>query len=100
MPPESKSAISQLVQHNKRSNLPTNTSVVPVADDISSNTQDTPTATPLDDIIHYNNSYYKGLMLSRLPHLERRQKEHARGAQSWIYRYGWPVYHTLRKKNY
>jgi hypothetical protein len=32
----------------------------------------------------------------RVPHLERRSKEHMRGPPSWIYRHGWPVYDRVR----
>ncbi|KAF1945021.1 hypothetical protein EJ02DRAFT_327804, partial [Clathrospora elynae] len=43
---------------------------------------------------------YNGLDWERVPHLEKRQKEHSRGAPSWIYRHGWPFYYQTNKRNY
>jgi hypothetical protein len=45
---------------------------------------------------------YEGLEWSRVQYLERRQIEHnARGKKpSWVYKYGWPVYHRKYQKNY
>jgi hypothetical protein len=37
----------------------------------------------------------------RVPHLQRRAYEHGRGSKpSWIYIYGWPVWHWKLKKKY
>ncbi|KAF2728229.1 hypothetical protein EJ04DRAFT_592048 [Polyplosphaeria fusca] len=37
----------------------------------------------------------------RVPHLQRRAYEHSRGSKpSWIYLYGWPVWHRKYNKKY
>ena len=45
---------------------------------------------------------FEGLDWKRVPQLERRQLEQtARGGpRSWVYRHGWPVWHTKFKKYY
>ena len=41
-----------------------------------------------------------GLNWKRVPELERRQIERQRGPPSWIYRYGWTVWHRKKRRNY
>jgi hypothetical protein len=81
-------ALTQLVQHNKRYDPPIDTSIAPVVNDTSNTTEDDPTATPQDDLLKFDNTIYDGLVFKRMPHLEKHQKEHARGARSWIYLHG------------
>lgn len=42
---------------------------------------------------------YQGLIWTRVPHLEKRQKDHQRGVPSWIYKYGWPLYDRGKQRN-
>ena len=42
---------------------------------------------------------YQGLSWNRVPRLEKRQKDHQRGAPSWIYQYGWPLYDRGKQRN-
>jgi len=47
-----------------------------------------------------DDNIYDGLNWERVPELERRQTERQRGLPSWIYRYGWPVWHRKKQRNY
>ena len=43
---------------------------------------------------------YDGIDWKRVPHLQIRDKEHTRGNPSWIYKYGWPLWHRRRQKRW
>src|ERR1043166_744437 len=95
MPSYPNSSLRRLVERDKRQDPPTSASVAPVIDEAEDD--EPPEA---DDSITIDDAEYTGLTWDRVPHLERRQKEHAKGVPSWIYRYGWPVYHRERQRNY
>ena len=45
--------------------------------------------------------HFGGLDWDKVPHLQRRAYEHSRGSKpSWIYLYGWPVWHRKLKKKF
>jgi hypothetical protein len=54
---------------------------------------------PLEAIDDHD-STFDGLDRVRVPHLEKRGKDHAKDLPSWIYLYCWPVYHRVKRKNY
>jgi hypothetical protein len=91
---------TQLVQHNKRRDPPINTSVAHVVNNTSNTAEDDPTATPQDGLLEFDNTIYDRLVFKCVPYLKKCQKEHARGAPSWIYLHGWPVFHKTQDKNY
>lgn len=43
---------------------------------------------------------FEGLDWGRVPHLQKRERGHIRGTPSWIYAYGWPVFHRKKRQNY
>ena len=43
---------------------------------------------------------FKGLDWARVPHLQKRFTQQLKGKPSWIYEYGWPVWHREKKQNY
>lgn len=90
-------ALRRLVERDKRKDLKPTASITPIADDAKD-----PDAPIVDELAEDddNNNTYEGLDWRCVPELERRQKEYARGQPSWIYCYGWAVYHCERQRNY
>ncbi|KAH7394708.1 hypothetical protein BKA66DRAFT_438516 [Pyrenochaeta sp. MPI-SDFR-AT-0127] len=43
---------------------------------------------------------YDDIDWKRVPHLQIRDKEHGKGNPSWIYNYGWPLWHRHRQKRW
>jgi hypothetical protein len=96
------SRLQRLVQRDRRNDPPPNdASVAPVAssslddlDDPGGN-GDNPEFVQTEE-----DGDFDDVDWGRVPHLERRGKEHMGGTPSWIYRYGWPVYDRIKKRNY
>jgi hypothetical protein len=77
MPEQLPSQLARLVRRDKRSEAALNASVTPTAD-----------STALSDSSDNNDSddkAFDGLDWARVPHFERRGKDHAKGQPSWIY---------------
>jgi hypothetical protein len=98
MPSESNLKLCRLFDRDKRANPATNASIAPAIDEAESHCTNELTDKPANEAI--DDALYDGLDWTRVPHLEKCQYEHARGAPSWIYRYGWPVYHHTRRRYY
>jgi hypothetical protein len=99
------SALRRLVECDKRNSPPPSPSNAPSLGDTNSVVHDNavPTnaiAVILADIV--DEREFEGLDWKRTLQLERRQLEQtARGGPpSWVYRHGWPIWHTKFKKNY
>ena len=61
---------------------------------------DDPDPPPREDS-DIDDDVYDGLDWNRVPHLQKRPYEHSRGSKpSWIYLYGWPVWHREQQKKY
>ena len=70
----------------------------PKPDDESTADADAPAHVAVDDD---DDSKWEGLEWTRVPHLQKRAYEHGRGSRpSWIYQYGWPVWHRQQEKKF
>lgn len=100
MPAQPTSRLQRLVQRDRRNDPLPDASVRPAAGssiddpDDPSDDADEPKAVQTEE-----DSVYNELDWARVPQLERRGKEHVKGPPSWIYRYGWPVYDCLKRRN-
>jgi hypothetical protein len=94
------SALRRLVEHEKRNSPPPSPSKAPNLGDTNSVVHDNavPTnaiAVILADIVDERD--FEGLDWKRMPQLEQTARG---GPPSWVYRYGWPVWHTEFKKSH
>jgi hypothetical protein len=100
------SALQRLIDRDKRGSPPLpSLSNAPSVGDTNSVVHDNAAPTDaiaaiLADLVHKRD--FEGLDWKRVPQLERRQLEQTAcgGPRSWVYRHGWPVWHTKFKKNY
>ena len=96
----SSSGLRRLVEYDKRNSpLPSLSNASTVGDTASEAQADEPVAVQADfPNDGDDDDNYDGLDFKRVPYLERRQVErNSRGGlKSWIYRYGWAVWHYKR----
>lgn len=78
MPLQPNSKLHRLVERDKRDNLSVNASIAPAIDEAEGD-HDNHIDSSFDNL--FDEAFvYDGLDWERVPHLEKRQKEHARGA--------------------
>jgi len=92
------SSSRRTVERHKDNCSPLSASIAPtVGDSYIEDCDDPQHVVTLDD-----DESFLDLDWERVPHLERRQGPRSlRGSKpSWIYKYGWPVFHRKHQKNY
>ncbi|KAF2818332.1 hypothetical protein CC86DRAFT_159449 [Ophiobolus disseminans] len=98
MPIQLLSQLSCLVRCDNRGQPHLDASVAPAASSLTGTNAQDNSDVPLEAAD--DDSTFDGLDWVRVPHLEKRGKDHAKGLPSCIYLYGWPVYHRIKQKNY
>ncbi|KAF2179950.1 hypothetical protein K469DRAFT_715816 [Zopfia rhizophila CBS 207.26] len=83
----------RVARENRRNPSPILPSVAPEPDDAP---DDDAPLIDSDD----RKAQYDGIDWKRVPHLQIRDKEHTKGNPSWIYNYGWPLWHRRRQKRW
>lgn len=99
MPVQLSSQLSRLVRRDNRGQPRLDASVAPTASSLDNPNAEDNSDVPLE-VLDDDDSAFDGLDWTRVPHLEKRGKDHVKGPPSWIYLYGWPVYHRVKRKNY
>jgi hypothetical protein len=99
MPIQPSSQLSRLVRRDNRGRPHLDASVAPAASSLASTDAEDDRDVALE-AVDEDDSTFDGLDWVRVLHLEKRGKDHAKGLPSWIYLYGWPVYHRVKQKNY
>jgi hypothetical protein len=98
MPVQLSSQLSRLVRRDNRGRPHLDASVAPAASSLAGTDAEDDSDVPLE-AVNDDDSTFDGLDWVRVPHLEKRGKDHAKGLHSQIYLYSWPVYYRV-KKNY
>jgi hypothetical protein len=93
------SALRRLVERGKANSPPPSTSSAPTVGDTNGVihivvSMDAIAVIPADLVDERD---FEGLDGNRVPQLEPTARG---GPHSWVYRHGWPVWHTKLKKNY
>jgi hypothetical protein len=87
------------VRRDNRGQPHLDASVAPTASSLDNRNAEDDSDVPLE-VLDNDDSAFDGIDRTRVLHLEKRGKDYVKGPPSWIYLYGWPVYHCVQQKNY